>query len=465
MIFNSLDFLIFFVIIIFLFFSLPHKYRKILLLIASYFFYGYWNPAYLILIFVSTAADFYVAKSIYNTKNLKKRKILLTISIVINIGILFTFKYLNFLAQTLNIVHQGDKLINVLLPVGISFYTFQTISYSIDVYRRKIRSEDNIIDFSLFVVFFPQLVSGPIERASKFLPQLKQKVTFDPKRITLGLLLMLYGFFLKVVVADNLSVFVEEVFDKPQAYQGINVAIAVFFFSFQIYSDFFGYTNIARGIALIIGIELSVNFKQPFFASSIKDFWRRWHISLSTWFKDYVYISLGGKKNNTLRWILAIIITYGLSGIWHGANWTFLIWGLLNALIYLIEKFFSKKTSTSTSTQHSIVKKLSKIIITFSIINFLWFFFRANSITDSLLLIKNFFTPDFKITFNHKLIIMNLCFILIVVVADFLSRKKELHIRLSETSLIVRLSVVYVLIFMILLLGNWHQKTFIYFQF
>lgn len=463
MIFNSQEFLLFFSFVIPAFFIIPDKFRRYFLLLVSYLFYAWWNPLYIILIVASTLTDFYSGKKIFSTQKKSQKKLWLYFSIVVNLGILFTFKYANFVGEILNITHDGGKLINVLLPVGISFYTFQTLSYTIDVFKNKLKPEPNLSIFALYVAFFPQLVAGPIERAGDIIPQFKKKVEFDAERVSKGLFLMLFGFFQKVVIADNLAIFVDVVYKNPENYKGLSIMIATVFFAFQIYNDFAGYTNIARGAALIMGIKLSKNFKQPYFAYSLQDFWRRWHISLSTWFRDYVYISLGGKKLSFPKWIFVIIITFTASGLWHGANWTFIIWGFLNALIFIVESVFKKRKKKVVQRNQFI--KLLQIIGTFATINLLWIFFRANSIQDAFLLIKNLFSPNFSIPFDSKWMLVCVMLIVINIIIDFIDNKKEISTWIFEKPVILRGFAIYILLIMIMFIGNWHLSPFIYFQF
>ncbi|MBN2663518.1 MAG: MBOAT family protein [Bacteroidales bacterium] len=466
MIFNSQEFIIFFFIVVWFFYATPFKYRRLILLLASYIFYGWWNPAYLILIWASTLTDFFTAKKIYLSDNQKIKKVFLFFSILINLGILFSFKYANFVAETLNIVNEGNKLINILLPVGISFYTFQTMSYTIDVYKQKLKPEQKLINFALFVAFFPQLVAGPIERAQNILPQLKKNVKFDPDKLSIGIYLILLGLFQKVVVADNLAVFVDTIFNNPKSYKGIDVAIAAVFFAFQIYADFAGYTNIARGVALFFGVNLSVNFKQPYLANSIKNFWHRWHISLSTWFRDYVYIPLGGSKLPLPKWVIAISLTFILSGFWHGANWTFVVWGFLNAAIYvaeiLLRKIF-KRNSIKINQNHFV--NLLRIFIAFWGVVLLWVIFRANTVSNAILIYKNLFYPKFSISFDHKWLILNFGLILSLVGIDLIANKHSFANWLHQNNTFIKAAFIYFFLLMIIFIGNWHHTPFIYFQF
>jgi alginate O-acetyltransferase complex protein AlgI len=347
MLFNSIQFLIFFPIVVILWFQLPQKWRNIFLLLASYYFYMCWKTEYLVLILLSTGVDYFAALKIQKSARMKKKKALLYLSLLINLGLLFGFKYFNFFSESMesffkhiNIFYETPHF-QVLLPVGISFYTFQTLSYTIDVYRSKTHAEKNFIDFALYVSFFPQLVAGPIERSYRLLPQIKKKHTFSRVRLYSGLRLMLWGFFQKVVIADRLAYYVNEVYNHSDLYHGWTIWVATFFFAFQIFCDFSGYTDIARGAARILGYDIMLNFRRPYFARSIRDFWQRWHISLSTWFRDYVYIPLGGNRVVRWRWYYNLLLTFVISGLWHGANWTFLFWGALHGL-YLILSYAVK---------------------------------------------------------------------------------------------------------------------------
>ncbi len=342
MLFNSLQFLIFFPIVVSIFFLLPQKRRWILLLIASYYFYMCWKVEYIVLIIASTLIDYFVAKKMADLKEKVKRKKWLLISLLSNLGILFGFKYFNFvnanvqaLFDNFNIFY-GVPAFDVLLPVGISFYTFQTLSYTIDVYNGKTPVQNHLGIFAVYVSFFPQLVAGPIERSRHLLPQFYVEHKFSYDRIKYGLQQMLWGFFKKVVIADRLAIVVDGVYNNLDDYSGISLLIATIFFAFQIYCDFSGYSDIAIGSARVMGFELIDNFKRPYFSKSISEFWRRWHISLSTWFRDYLYIPLGGNRVVKWRWYYNLFITFLVSGFWHGANWTFLVWGGLHGAYLII---------------------------------------------------------------------------------------------------------------------------------
>ena len=392
MLFNTFEFLIFFFSVLIVFFSVPQKRRWFILLLASYFFYGYWKPSYLILIAGSTIADYLLSNAIGKSKNDRKRKKLLSTSLILNLSLLFAFKYFDFLADSFNeILTTSDnsykiKLLNLALPVGISFYTFQTMSYTIDVYNRKIKPEKHFGIFALFVSFFPQLVAGPIERASNLLPQFKRDTFIDYNRFASGAQLILWGLLKKALIADRVGLIANEIFNNHEDYQGFTLIIGVICFAFQIYCDFSGYSDIAIGTARVFGYDLMKNFKSPYFASSLTDFWRRWHISLSTWFKDYVYIPIGGNKVLKWRWCFNLWITFLISGIWHGANWTFVLWGAIHGFGLVIENILSYKRSDKFL--------LFKKLWIFSLICLAWIFFRANTISDAFIIIGNILSFD-----------------------------------------------------------------------
>jgi alginate O-acetyltransferase complex protein AlgI len=392
MLFNTFEFLIFFFSVLIVFFSVPQKRRWFILLLASYFFYGYWKPSYLILIAGSTIADYLLSNAIGKSKNDRKRKKLLSTSLILNLSLLFAFKYFDFLADSFNeILTTSDnsykiKLLNLALPVGISFYTFQTMSYTIDVYNRKIKPEKHFGIFALFVSFFPQLVAGPIERASNLLPQFKRDTFIDYNRFASGAQLILWGLLKKALIADRVGLIANEIFNNHEDYQGFTLIIGVICFAFQIYCDFSGYSDIAIGTARVFGYDLMKNFKSPYFASSLTDFWRRWHISLSTWFKDYVYIPIGGNKVLKWRWYFNLWITFLISGIWHGANWTFVLWGAIHGFGLVIENILSYKRSDKFL--------LFKKLWIFSLICLAWIFFRANTISDAFTIIGNILSFD-----------------------------------------------------------------------
>ncbi|MEW4924499.1 MBOAT family O-acyltransferase [Algibacter sp. 2305UL17-15] len=392
MLFNSFEFVIFFSIVFFIYYKSYDnlKFQNILLLVSSYVFYGWWDWRFLSLIFISSISDYLIGKAIDDNDNDKQRKRLLILSLFINLGILGFFKYYNFFTESFTDFtalfgfEANPFLLNIILPVGISFYTFQTMSYTIDIYRKKMHANKNLLEFMTFVSFFPQLVAGPIERASHLLPQFGKKRKFDAYEFKEGAKQSLWGLFKKIVVADNCAYYANQIFENSDAYPGSVLAIGVLLFAFQIYGDFSGYSDIAIGISRMMGIDLMQNFKSPYLAENIQDFWRRWHISLSTWFRDYVYIPLGGSQvDSSFKRSLNIIITFTVSGFWHGANWTFVIWGALHSLFYFIQTAYSRNLKTVKILPANVVKVFN-ILITFLAVTFAWIFFRAASFSHAL---------------------------------------------------------------------------------
>ncbi len=401
MLFNSFQYIVFFFVITIVHFMTPYKKRWIPLLVGSYYFYMCWNPAYIVLIIFSTIVDYVAAHRMAQTESNRRRTGWLLTSLCVNLGLLFGFKYYNFFLDTVSEIFESlgvDYVLphsELLLPVGISFYTFQTLSYTIDVYRGKLKPERHFGRFALYVSFFPQLVAGPIERATHLLPQFQQVHHFRIDRTISGLRLVLWGLFKKVVIADRLSEFVNLIYDSPEIYSGPTLLLATYFFAFQIYCDFSGYSDIAIGSARVLGFDLMQNFNLPYLADSITDFWRRWHISLSTWFRDYVYIPLGGSRvSRTSLWIRNVLIVFGVSGLWHGANWTFVIWGLIHGTLYLID---SKTAESRENFRASLgipqgLWRAACIVVTFHCVLLTWVFFRASSATDAMRIVSSVMT-------------------------------------------------------------------------
>lgn len=392
MLFNSFEFVIFFVIVFFIYYKSYNnlKFQNTLLLISSYVFYGWWDWKFLSLIIISSISDYIIGRKIHESENKSHRKQLLVLSLFINLGILGFFKYYNFFTESFSDFislfgfEANPSFLNIVLPVGISFYTFQTMSYTIDIYRKKMGANKNLLEFMTFVSFFPQLVAGPIERASHLLPQFSKKRKFDTFEFKEGAKQSLWGLFKKIVIADNCAFYANQIFENSDSYPGSVLAIGVILFAFQIYGDFSGYSDIAIGISRMMGIDLMQNFKSPYLAENIQDFWRRWHISLSTWFRDYVYIPLGGSKvDSSFRRSLNIIITFTVSGFWHGANWTFIIWGALHSIFYFIQTAYSRNMTGVKILPASIVKTFN-ILITFIAVTFAWIFFRAESFSHAI---------------------------------------------------------------------------------
>ncbi len=480
MLFNSFEFLIFFPIVVAMYFALPYRWRWLLLLSASYYFYMCWKAEYALLIIASTVIDYYAAKWMSRTPDRARRKKFLLLSLVSNLGMLFGFKYFTFFNESLRSlfhafnIFYGVPVYEVLLPVGISFYTFQTLSYTIDVYKGEIPAETHFGKFALYVTFFPQLVAGPIERSQNLLPQLQSlRYDFDGDRVVNGLRLMLWGFFKKVVIADRLAPYVNLVYNNPGDYHGMQIILATLFFAFQIFCDFSGYSDIAIGAAKIFGVNLMKNFDRPHSAKSISEFWKRWHISLSTWFKDYVYIPLGGNRTIKWRWYYNLFITFLISGLWHGANWTFIVWGALHGF-YLVFAIVSRPLREALVRLAGLDKvptllQAGRLLCTFVLVNLGWLFFRANSIADAGVLLKNLFvfTPLTALTemIAPGALLLNLALIGILEMFHYLQRDKEIPQLLSSKPWLVRWPAYALITMAILYLSAGGEQQFIYFQF
>ena len=488
MLFNSLQFVVFFPIVIILYFLIPYKKRWILLLIASYYFYMCWKVDYILLIIISTLIDYICSNKMSQIKEKVKRKKWLLISIFSNIGILFGFKYFNFFSENIQTLFNNYNvfyempLFNVLLPVGISFYTFQTLSYTIDVYNNKTPAQRHLGVFAVYVSFFPQLVAGPIERSNHLLPQFFREHDFSYIRVKAGLQKMLWGFFKKIVIADNLAILVDGVYNNVDNYSGLTLIVATIFFTFQIYCDFSGYSDIAIGTAKVMGFELRENFKRPYFSKSIREFWQRWHITLSTWFRDYVYIPLGGNRTIKWRWYYNVFITFLVSGLWHGANWTFVIWGALHGTYLIIALVLTnpkKQFSSLIQKQSKSFNKLLDVTITFILVAFAWIFFRANNLDDAIYIISNLF-----VNYNEILNLSELrtqfrgiglfqedlikCFLLILALFLYSSYERSGNVweKLQEKPKWIRWSIYYILVYGILFVApHSNVNNFIYFQF
>lgn len=391
MLFNSWQFLIFFPIVTAVYFILRGRPRNLWLLAASCVFYMAFIPQYVIILVALILIDFFAGQKIANADK-NRRKLWLITSLVANLTILGVFKYFNFFNTNISAVASFLDLrypvpfLQIILPIGLSFHTFQAMSYTIEVYRRRQRPEKSLLIYALYVMFYPQLVAGPIERPQNLIHQFKENHRFEYDRVVSGLRLMLWGLFKKVVIADRMAVFANQVFSWPYDYSGPTLIVATLFFAFQIFCDFSGYSDIAIGAAQVMGIKLMKNFNSPYFATSISDFWSRWHISLSTWFRDYVYIPLGGNRVKKIFWVRNVVIVFGLSGLWHGANWTFLIWGLLHGAYYL---FFAALDGLRISSIK--VFKLFSPLITFILVSFAWIFFRANNLSQAIYIVTHLF--------------------------------------------------------------------------
>jgi alginate O-acetyltransferase complex protein AlgI len=481
MLFNSVEFLIFFPIVVILYFVVPLRLRIPVLLGASYYFYMSWRPEYIILILFSTLIDYFAGRKIGEVTQSQQRKFYLFLSLASNLGILFFFKYSEFFfnsIQSLTSIIQIDYNpadFGLILPVGISFYTFQTLSYTINVYRGVQKPEHNLLMFALYVSFFPQLVAGPIERSERLLPQFFVKHSIDYDRITDGLKLMAWGFFKKVVVADRLAAIVNLVYNDPTEFSGVPLLIATYFFAFQIYCDFSGYSDIAIGAANVMGYNLMENFRQPYFAKSIAEFWRRWHISLSTWFRDYVYIPLGGNRLGDSRLYFNLLVVFVVSGLWHGANWTFVVWGALHGMLMVVSivvsKVLDKGFSYRLLDRQSLWISTIKIFATFHLVLLTWVFFRANTLSDAIYILRNIFTGieikgGYGLNFGGTYeILITIAVLMVLLLVDFI-KEKGVTIRYWRSSpTFFRWALYYLLVFSILLFGEFGVTEFIYFQF
>lgn len=506
MLFNSLHFLLFFPAAFAVFHIVPKKLRTIWLLLCSYYFYMSWNAQYALLIFFSTVVTYGCAicldvvgrsDKLSDKRKTLYKKLSLAAGIVINLAVLFFFKYFTLFSDTLTSaagvfgITLSMPSWNFLLPVGISFYTFQAVGYTIDVYRGDVKAEKNFLRYALFVSFFPQLVAGPIERSSNLLGELKKietsRIVVSWERMRHGFLTMLWGFFLKMVVADRIAIFVDFVFSSESQLAGAYVVTAAVLFAFQIYCDFAGYSTIAVGASEMLGIGLMRNFETPYLSTSVREFWRRWHVSLSSWFRDYLYIPLGGSRKGTLRKYVNLIIVFSLSGLWHGAEWSFVVWGLLNGFYQVIEDLlirlktkFAGQSKKTDSKQMPIAERILHTLITFVLIDFAWIFFRAGSISQAISMVKSI-VFDFQpwIFFDGALYLCGLSerefqvmllSIAVLIIADFISHKGIKATDVIESQPLWFRWIVYIVaILAVVVFGVWgtgyDAAGFIYFQF
>lgn len=437
MLFNSFSYAVFLPIIFIFYWFIPHRFRWALLLLASYYFYMSWNPKYVILILGTTVVSYITGVLIEWTGNILQKKIYLVLSIILCMGVLFIFKYFNFFIENLNnilnmfTIRMHPTTLKLLLPVGISFYTFQTMSYVIDVYRGDIKAEKHFGYYAAFISFFPQLVAGPIERTSNLLPQIKREQKFSEQKAFDGLKLMLWGYYKKLVIADTLALYVDKVYNQLGLYQGFSLMIVAFFFSLQIYCDFSGYSDIAIGTAKLFGIDLMKNFDAPYFSKSVKEFWRRWHISLSTWFRDYIYIPLGGNKCTRIRRYINLMLTFLASGLWHGANWTFLYWGGVHGAAQIVEDICNPILKKIR------VYKVGRFIIwglVFTFCNMAWVLFRAPTLTEATYVYTNMLTgievplKYLRNGFNDiEISVMKLIYLITLIIVLIIVDSIELH--------------------------------------
>jgi len=473
MLFNTLDFAIFFPIVLTLYwtvFKKSLKLQNIFLVVVSYTFYSFWDWRFLSLIFLSSIVDYSVGYYLGKTEGKAKRKWLLFTSLFFNLGLLLIFKYFNFFVESFVSAFSvfGTEFNvtswQILLPVGISFYTFQTLSYTIDIYRRKIQPTKDVVSFFAFVSFFPQLVAGPIERASHLLPQFQVKRKFDYNKNVEGLRLILGGLFKKMVIADNCALLVNSIFENYQMESGSTLFFGAVFFAFQIYGDFSGYSDIAIGTSRLLGFDLMKNFNFPYLAQNMSDFWRRWHISLSTWFRDYVYIPLGGSRVSKFRLIINILIVFVVSGLWHGANLTFLFWGFIHALFVIpVVLFWRKDVVFSKERKWPTFKELFNIGFTFVIVVLAWVFFRAETITDAFQYLEIIFSKSIvTMPFIPRSAVL---YLFIYMVLEWLQRHRDHVLDISHLkNKYVRYGVYYVVLYCIFYFAG-DLQPFIYFQF
>lgn len=496
MLFNSIPFLIFFPIVVLGLFLIPHRFQWIWLLLSSYYFYMSSNPKYAILLFISTVITYasgllmeYSNRNPDEKKKIFQKKLWVTLSVTLNLLILFFFKYFAFGVRTVNqllsVFHLQTVSVgfNIILPAGISFYTFQALSYTIDVYQGKVKAQHNFGKYALFVSFFPNILSGPIERAKNMLPQLYQPHRFDYDRVKNGLLLMVWGYFQKLVIADRLAVMVNTVYSGYSRYSGAQLLLTTVFYSIQIYCDFSGYSDIAIGAAQVMGIRVMNNFRQPYFAQSVVDFWRRWHISLSTWFRDYVYFPLGGSRCSKIKRYRNIMITFLVSGLWHGASWNYVIWGALHGIFQVISHMLKpvrdKANRFFKIDENCFSHRLFRALFTFSLINFAWVFFRAPSLRDAVKYLSqivtrfNFgsmFSPSFfKLGLGKDDFMLVIAMLLVLLMISSLRNRMNLREAVARQNLLFRWLVYITAVLSVLIFGmygsNYTAVPFLYFQY
>ncbi len=481
MLFNSFHFLVFFPVVTLIYFLLPHRFRWLHLLAASCVFYMAFIPAYILILFFTIVIDYYAGIMISGSEG-KRRKMFLLLSIAANVLVLAVFKYYNFFIENVNVLLDTLELkrydlpyLNIILPIGLSFHTFQAMSYTIEVYRKKFPPERHFGYYALYVMFYPQLVAGPIERPQNVLPQLHTYHQYDHSRMLSGLRLMLWGLFKKVVIADRIGMMADSVYNNLDQHTGFAYVVATVCFGIQIYCDFSGYSDIAIGSARTMGIDLMVNFKRPYFASTISEFWRRWHISLSTWFRDYVYIALGGNRVSNIKRNFNLFFVFLISGFWHGASWNFVIWGALHGFFLITGNFFQSRFPFLKQ------RNFVNILLTFLLANFAWIFFRATAFDDAMQVVRGLFSvhvngnyfslvnDDFKGNITYLGLplwkfALTLLLIPVLFIADWFIEKGYV-ISFDRQPVVLRWSVYYILIIAILLLGVFETNQFIYFQF
>ncbi len=468
MLFNSLHFLIFFIFVTIQYFVTPHKWRWLLLLLASCYFYMSFVPIYILILGFTIVIDYIAGIYIENAKG-KRRKLFLILSLIANIGVLAVFKYYNFLNDNLSFLLHGFgwknpvPLLEILLPIGLSFHTFQAMSYTIEVYRGNQKAERHFGIYSLYVMFYPQLVAGPIERPQNLLPQFRVKHKFNADNFKIGLSQMAFGFFKKVVIADRLAMAVDYSFANAENQSGLSLAVSAVFYSFQIYCDFSGYSDIAIGAARIMGFKLMTNFNAPYFSRSISEFWKRWHISLSTWFRDYLYFPLGGNRMKNHRVYFNLFIVFLISGLWHGANWTFVIWGSIHGVLMIIERKFNTFWKTVNRILNKNIISLFRIIVTFSIVTLAWVFFRAESSNKAVYILHKIFNLSLIDTIASPLNNAELLFSFLLI--SLLMCKERCFSYINMRNNLVFVFYIILISLCCYFFGVFDNKQFIYFQF
>jgi D-alanyl-lipoteichoic acid acyltransferase DltB (MBOAT superfamily) len=465
MLFNSFAYLIFLPVVTAIFFLMGHRFRWLFLLLASCFFYMFFKPEYILILAFTIVIDYYAGIWIARAEDKRRKKQFLILSLFANILILAVFKYYNFLNGNVTglAAMMGFELdiplLKILLPIGLSFHTFQAMSYTIEVYRGNQKPETHFGIYSLYVMFFPQLVAGPIERPQNMLHQFHEKKFWDGDRVVSGVKLICWGLFKKLVIADRLAPMVDQVYNNPEAYSGFNIMLATLFFAEQIYCDFSGYSDIAIGSARVLGFTLMKNFRNPYLSKSVTEFWSRWHISLSTWFRDYLYIPLGGNRVPVPRWMMNLVVTFLISGLWHGAAWTFIIWGGLNGVFIVGEIMLARAFPTVKAP--SVFKHITTLIL----ICFTWLFFRANSLHDAGVLLNNMFTFGQALAFSTTELWFAFFFIMGLETLQYADEKYGAIHKVKAMPYFVRMAVYAVFITVLLNFGIFNNSTFIYFQF
>jgi len=471
--FNSFSFLTFFVVVTVLFFALPHALRWLLLLLASCFFYMCFVPIYILILAVTIIIDYVAAICIEDTSDSRKKELFLILSIVSLCVMLFVFKYFNFFNDNFAVLaaalqwNYPIEALRIALPIGLSFHTFQSLSYVIEVYRGRQKAERHFGIYALYVMYFPQLVAGPIERPQNMLHQFHERQYFDLSRLQDGLTLALWGLFKKVVVADSLAIYVDSIFNNSSHHNGATLLLATYCFAFQIYCDFSGYSDIARGVSRIYGIELMKNFDAPYFSTSISEFWTRWHISLSTWFRDYVYIPLGGNRVSLRRHPFNLMLVFLLSGFWHGANWTFIVWGALHGTYLIVERLWSTAREwlgLAANEKAGVIRTGLSMLLVFHLVLVAWVFFRASDVSTAFGIVRRMLIPTGPIFFD-PILVQCVLGVAIVIVADWWTRRTNYWDNLKCYPLSLRFATCLMMLFGISLLGVEKGSQFIYFQF